>query len=219
MPYRSCFCSFIHLYGNPFLKRSLLQNTVIKKKKVMDKWELFSWGGPALVLAFTSNTAHIVSNLSPTEPGPCSQDQPERPLNCLWSAPILSKQTSLLQSLPATFMTVCLILTVSSLSDFSFLSTSLLKMHHESCHPSLSSSFISVFSTICPVSNRAFTSLDDWKINLSSLYSNRLWTCQLCAHKISGFPINACGKNKEFTKIFIKCRNFCKDFLHLYFTK
>lgn len=32
--------------------------------------------------------------------------------------------------------------------------------------------FISVFSTICPVSNRAFTSLDDWKISLffSSLF-------------------------------------------------
>ena len=61
------------------------------KKKVMDKWELFSWGGPALVLAFTLSTAHVVSNLSPMETGPCSQDQPEQPSNCLWSAPTIGK--------------------------------------------------------------------------------------------------------------------------------
>lgn len=187
-----------------------------KKKHGSRRPGQLRWPCPCPGFHFEHSTR--ASDLSPMESGPGLQDRPERPLNCLWSAPTLSKHTSL-QSLLAVFMTLCLILTTSSLSAFSFLSTSLLKMHHESCHPSLSSSFISVFSTICPVSNRAFTSLDDWKISLSSLCSNRLWTCQLCAYKISGFPINACGKNKEFTKIFIKYRNFSKDFLHLFFTK
>ena len=188
-----------------------------KKKSWIRRPGQLRWPCPCPGFVFEHST--WASDLSPLELGPGSQYRPERPLNCLWSAPTLSKHTSLLQSLPAVFMTLCLILTASSLSAFSFPSTSLLKMHHESCHPSLSSSFISVFSTICPVSNRAFTSLDDWKISLSSLCSNRLWTCQLCAYKISGFPINACRKNKEFTKIFIKYRNFSKDLLHLFFTK
>ena len=73
----------------------------------MDKWELFSWGGPALVLAFTSNTAHIVSNLSPTESGPWLTGP-------AWAAlelPLISthpQQTNLSPSVPAGHVYDCM---------------------------------------------------------------------------------------------------------------